>query len=322
VPDIDEGVGLLRFARNDEFLRALEQLVPEGRLGLAVSGGPDSLALLLLAAAARPDAVEAATVDHGLRPESAREAALVAEVCRKLSVPHTILAVAVKQDASLQAQAREARYAALAGWAEQKGLAAVATAHHADDQAETLLMRLARGSGLAGLAGVRHDRPLTAQVRLIRPLLDWRKDELAAVVAAAEVPYVDDPSNHDERHDRSRVRAYLKQAEWLDAARLARSAKALAEADDALVWSARRLAEERVHRDGTDIRIEAGHLPAELQRRLLVMELERLGAGAARGPDIDRALGTLRSGGTCTLAGVKLSGGAVWRLAPAPQRRS
>ena len=80
MPDTNEGIGLLRFARNDEFLRALEQLVPEGRLGLAVSGGPDSLALLLLAAAARPDAVEAATVDHGLRPESAREAALVAEV--------------------------------------------------------------------------------------------------------------------------------------------------------------------------------------------------------------------------------------------------
>ena len=119
----------------------------KGKLGLAVSGGPDSLALLLLARAALPGRVEAATVDHGLRPESADEAVMVAAVCARLGVPHRTLAVDVAQG-NIQAQARAARYAALAVWMGEQGIEALATAHHADDQAETLLLRLNRGSGV------------------------------------------------------------------------------------------------------------------------------------------------------------------------------
>ena len=123
-----------------------------------MSGGPDSLALLLLAAAARPGQIEAATVDHGLRPEARDEADMVADDLRRGSAcPHAILTARWSEvpETAIQERARNQRYRLLGYWAEERGLDALATAHHADDQAETLLMRLARGSGVRGLAGMR-----------------------------------------------------------------------------------------------------------------------------------------------------------------------
>ena len=217
-------------------------------LGVAVSGGPDSVALLLLAHAARPGAIAAATVDHGLRPESAAEAAQVAEICEKLGVPHSILTVTVAPG-NVQAQARAARYAALAEWMGTNLHSALTTAHHTDDQAETLLLRLNRGSGVAGLAGVRA-RGLVPGTRLplLRPLLGWRRAELAGVIAAAGVPVADDPSNRDERFDRVRIRVALAGAEWLDVPALATSAANLADAASAIEWAAQREWAERVER--------------------------------------------------------------------------
>ncbi|WP_245653923.1 tRNA lysidine(34) synthetase TilS, partial [Novosphingobium rosa] len=156
-------------AEAERFVSDLTRIWPESTkgespLGLAVSGGPDSLALLLIAHAALPGRVAAATVDHGLRPESAAEAAEVARICALLDVPHATLEVSV-EDGNVQAQARDARYAALAAWTEQEGLCALATAHHADDQVETLVMRLNRASGVSGLAGVR-ERGLVPATRL------------------------------------------------------------------------------------------------------------------------------------------------------------
>src|SRR5687767_15062838 len=133
----------------ERFRDDLEALTGQGcaePLGVAISGGPDSLALLLLAAAAFPGRVAAATVDHGLRAESADEAHHVASVCAELGCPHNILAIAVPDGArGIQAEARKARYGALRAWAEEAGIDQIATAHHADDQAETILMRLQRG---------------------------------------------------------------------------------------------------------------------------------------------------------------------------------
>src|SRR5215210_1597701 len=177
------------------FAADLDALVaPRSKVGVAVSGGPDSLALLLLAAAARPGLVEAATVDHALRPESRAEAEMVAALCERIAVPHEILTLEWPQapDRNLQARAREARYHALGNWALKRGLAVVATAHHLDDQAETLLMRLARGAGVGGLGATRASRPLVEDVRLVRPLLGWRKAELIALVAEAGLKPVDD----------------------------------------------------------------------------------------------------------------------------------
>ncbi|HSJ79209.1 MAG TPA: tRNA lysidine(34) synthetase TilS [Erythrobacter sp.] len=147
----------------------------DGPLGLAVSGGADSLALLLLAHAALPGRIAVASIDHGLRPEAAGEVALVERIAGERGIPFTALTVTLAAG-NLQARAREARYRALADWAKKSGLGAVATAHHTDDQAETLLMRLNRGSGLGGLAGVRARSVIgDGELLLLRPLLGWRK---------------------------------------------------------------------------------------------------------------------------------------------------
>lgn len=304
------------------FAADLSPLVADGAtLGIAVSGGPDSLALLLLAAAARPGLVEAATVDHRLRPESREEAEFVAGICSRIDVRHAILPVDVAPGASLQAQARTARYRALGDWAIERDLAAVATAHHADDQAETLLMRLARGAGLGGLVGVRQARPLEAGIPVVRPLLDWRRAELAAIVAAAGITPIDDPANRDPRHDRSRFRGMLAEADWADAERLAASARWLADADEALDWALRPLADARIGAAGAGLTIDAEGLPREMQRRLLLAGFERIGAHRPRGPELDRARKALKAGKTATLAGLKLEPGPPWTLSPAPPRR-
>jgi tRNA(Ile)-lysidine synthase len=300
----------------------LAPLAPAGgRLGVAVSGGPDSLALLLLAAAARPGMVESATVDHRLRPESRQEAEFVRGICDRLGVPHRTLAVTVAPGASLQAQARSARYAALGEWAIERGLDAVATAHHADDQAETLLMRLARGAGLGGLVGVRHARPLESGVTLVRPLLEWRRAELAAIVAAAGLTPIDDPANRDPRHDRSRFRFMLAEADWADPERLAASARWLADADEALEWALASLLESRVKRSGAAITVDAEGLPREMQRRLLLAGFDRMGAHRPRGPDLDRARKALAAGKAVTLSALKLEPGPPWMLSAAPAKR-
>lgn len=306
------------------FAADLDALVEPGRtVGVAVSGGPDSLALLLLAAAARPGLVEAATVDHALRPESGAEADMVAAICKRLGIPHSILKLDWPSPPSrnLQARARDARYAALGDWAAGRGLAAVATAHHLDDQAETLLMRLARGAGIGGLGAARASRALGADVRLVRPLLGWRKAELARLVASAGVEPVDDPSNRDPRHDRVRMREWMKRADWADPERLAASAAWLNEADEALDWALAPLVAGRLAREAGALVVDPGEVPRELQRRLLLAAFAELGAPRPRGPELARALDTLRKGGTTTLSGLKLEGGARWRLRPAPPRR-
>src|SRR5690606_21301927 len=202
--------------------------------------------MLLLAQAAVPDRFEVATVNHGLRPEAAQECELVARHCKARGLPCTILEVQVAPG-NVQERAREARYAALAEWARGRGLGAVATAHHADDQAETLLMRLNRGSGVAGLAGVR-ERGLVpgGELPLIRPLLGFRRGELRKVVDRAGLVSALDPSNADNRFDRARIRKALTTSDWIDPQALAASAAHLAAADEALDWAAAREWDERV----------------------------------------------------------------------------
>jgi len=305
------------------FTADLDELVEPGeRLGVAVSGGPDSVALLLLAAAAKPGAVEAATVDHRLRAESAGEARFVAALCKQLGVPHATLSVDVSPGASLQARARHARYRALADWATEQSLDAVATAHHADDQAETLLMRLARGAGLSGLAATRRIRQLDRDVMLVRPLLSWRRSELAEIVRIADIQPVDDPTNRDPKHDRSRFRGLVERSDWAEADRLASSALWLAEAEEAIEWSVERLVTERLSVFGDEIEIDPAGLPRELQRRLLLAAFDRFEAQRPRGPQLERAMRAMAASRSATLSGLKLVGGATWKIAPAPARRT
>ena len=309
----------------ERFAADLDTLIAtDATIGVAVSGGPDSLALLLLAVAVKPGKVETATVDHGLRPESAGEAAMVAEVCARLDVPHRTLLADWPEppETNVQAAARAMRYRLLNEWAIDQGLAAVATAHHADDQAETLLMRLLRGSGVGGLGGTRATRALSEQVLLIRPLLGWRKTELEELVRNAGLTPVDDPSNRDPRHDRSRIRQMLSRSEWLDPSRLAASAAAIRDADEALNWALAPLIESRISRDGDALVIEPSDLPREFRRRLLLAAFAELGASPPRGPELIRAMEALQRSGVATLSGLKLEGGTDWRISPAPPRHS
>lgn len=280
-------------------------------LGLAVSGGPDSLALLLIASAQEP--VRAATVDHGLRPEARAEAELVAGICADRGIPHDILQVDLRAGAG-QAEARDGRYAVLSQWCVSHRLTRLATAHHIDDQAETLLMRLARGAGLGGLSGVRASRELCSGVSLERPLLDRRKSELEAIVAQAGLTSVRDPSNADPRYDRTTARALLASTDFLDPARLAHSAAHLAAAEEALEWATERLAGERIA--GNTLRPQG--LPPELLRRLV---LRMYGEERPRGPDLVRLIAALQDGRTATLGGYKVSPGEVWTFTPAPPHR-
>lgn len=183
---------------------------------LAVSGGSDSIALLRLAASLRGEgaAVHVATVDHGLRAGSADDAAFVLQAARALDVPATLLRwEGEKPSAGLQAAARAARYRLLAQAAARLRADAILTAHTADDQAETVLMRMAHRSGARGLAGMAREIFIAAGAgppqRLLRPLLGWRRARLRAFLSEKHAAFIDDPSNEDRRFERVRARAAL-----------------------------------------------------------------------------------------------------------------
>jgi tRNA(Ile)-lysidine synthase len=304
------------------FAAALRRLWPEsGPIGLAVSGGPDSLALLLLAHAAIPGKFAVATVDHGLRAAAADECRAVARLCDERGLACEIFTVETGAG-NLQNAARAARYAALARWAEGQGLGAVATAHHANDQAETLIMRLNRASGLSGLAGVRQRGVVPgSSLPLLRPLLDWRRAELAEIVSRAGLEPAADPSNLDERFDRVRVRAALAEADWLDPAALAQSAAHLAEADEALDWAVEREWAENVSTADGDVRY-VPQAPRAIVLRVVVRIIAGFG-GEPRGGAVGELVDRLARGQTGNVAGViaKAEQGA-WVFRPEPPRRT
>jgi len=311
----------------NRFRADLDALVSQqARIGVAVSGGPDSLALLLLAAAARPGQVEAATIDHGLRPESRGEAEMVAAVCDSLGVPHAILTARWSEilETAIQERARKERYLLLGYWAEEHGIDAIVTAHHAEDQAETVLMRLARGAGVRGLAGIR-PRSISpgAHVRLIRPLLGWRRSQLERVCGDAGVTPVADPSNQDERFERVRVRRSLSGLDWLDSGAVALSAANLADADAALDWAMKEEWTRSVQEKRGSIVYRASEVPVEIVRRLVARAIRRLateGDREPRGPELTRLVTALSNGETATLRGVQCRGGTEWHFIPSPNR--
>jgi tRNA(Ile)-lysidine synthase len=217
------------------------------RLALAVSGGADSMALLHLMAEWRAEGeprpgLTVLTVDHGLRAESRDEAAMVMRTTERLGLPHAILTwrQGGKQSGGLQERAREARYDLMAAYCHAHDIPALVTAHHLDDQAETFLMRLKRGSGLDGLAAI-PEESVWSGIAVLRPLLDLPKARLAATLAAAGLGWAEDPSNRDERFERARVRASHEALAKLGLTpeAIARSARRLTRARAALDDAAR-----------------------------------------------------------------------------------
>jgi tRNA(Ile)-lysidine synthase len=185
---------------------------PVSRLGVAVSGGGDSIALLLLAqlwGQANGVTIVGATVDHGLRSDAATEAAFVGEVCVNHNIAHEILKWDEKPQGNVQGAARAARYKLLAGWATRQNLDAVLLGHNSDDQAETFLMRLARGSGVDGLSTMNFDWT-DQSVRWLRPVIAASRDSLRQWLTVRGQTWVEDPSNEDLRFERVRLRKSME----------------------------------------------------------------------------------------------------------------
>jgi tRNA(Ile)-lysidine synthase len=313
----------------------------DAKLLLAVSGGPDSLALAAAAAAwrlRRPGPpLRAATLDHGLRPSSRDEARATLEACARLGLPCDLL---IWEEAApgprLQERARAARYRLLAQAARACGATVILTAHHADDQAETMLFRLARGSGPAGLCGMAPLAPCpeAPELTLARPFLDVEKARLVAHARAAGLAPVDDPSNRDPRFARARLRPLLAQLarEGADAARFARLAARMRRAEAALEESVDaafvKLAFDQVMTPRGVAAAAWAAQAQEIRLRLLARALTIIGAQEIRLERLEaletRLCAAVRAGAdaAATLAGVaiRVEEGAL-RAAAAPPRR-
>ncbi|MBU6463547.1 MAG: tRNA lysidine(34) synthetase TilS [Bradyrhizobium sp.] len=319
---------------------------------LAVSGGPDSVALMWLMvrwrrALARGPRLVAVTVDHGLRAASAREASDVKRLARSLGLPHhTLRWRGAKPKTGLPAAARAERYRLLAEAAQDHGATHILTAHTRDDQAETLLMRLLRGSGIAGLAAMA-TQSLRHGVVLARPLLQVSKARLVATLQKAKIGFADDPSNRDMHFTRPRLRALMPAlaAEGGDPANLARLAARLARANAAVEVLADGAERYLALKDRAALHVgprakifdfEAfAAVPEEIRVRLLQRAIGRFGhEGPAELGKVEALLSALERAGAKkkprgphpklkqTLAGamISLAGGRI-RIEPAPPRR-
>jgi tRNA(Ile)-lysidine synthase len=315
-----------------------------GRVILAVSGGADSTALMVLAQRWRrrrargPDLV-VATIDHGLRPGSRAEAKAVGVLARRLGLSHEILRWrGAKPKTGIEAAARTARYRLLAELAQRLGAEAIATAHTLDDQAETVLMRLAAGSGPAGLAGMR-PRDVRDGIVLLRPLLGVRKARLVATLARAGIRWADDPMNADPAFVRARLRdagAALAR-EGLTPERLGRLAQRMARHEDAVAAAVRSM-RSRVADPQRPGRLDGRALTAaseEVALRLLAEEVVRAAAPCAgqkplrlqRLEALWQELGTAIAAGRATRrtlaqAVITVERDGTVLIDPAPPRRS
>lgn len=310
---------------NDAELKRIGQALarltvgPQASLLLAVSGGPDSMAMLDLVVQGWQGPVLAATVDHGLRNESADEAHMVADFCAERGIAHATLRPHEPISGSLQAAARSVRYALLHAHADCLGADHVVTAHHADDQLETIMMRLARGAGVDGLSAVR-----ARNGRVIRPMLGFRKAELVQYCAAQAIPFATDPSNASNDFDRVRMRQALAGFDAVDPLMAARSASALAEAAEALDWAAAREAARALVPERDGVRLTVTDYPPGLLRRLVVAALQQIEPDiAVRGPALDRLLAQLLAGEQAMIGNVLCRPGGAgqgWVFRPAPPR--
>ena len=280
-------------------------------LGVAVSGGSDSLALLfLLNDHFGPDHLHAVTVDHGLRTEAADEARLVARICDQMNLPHTTLRwTGWDGQGNLPDRARRARYALTVDWAREQGITQVALGHTADDQAETLLMRLARGAGAEGLAAMNPHRTQDG-VTFLRPLLPVRRTALRDYLTAKGQGWVDDPTNEDIRFERPRIRRAMPDLALigLTVDALTTTAQNLRSASDAIAHYSAKEAQTHVRVESGDILMPQAALtdmPSDIARRILQAGLRWIAGGEypPRSASLDRLIQAMKAGDQMPLSG-------------------
>ncbi|WP_262694925.1 tRNA lysidine(34) synthetase TilS [Kordiimonas aquimaris] len=264
------------------------------RIAVAVSGGADSLALTLLLKAHFD--VVALTVDHGLREDAAAEAECVHKSLTGLGVKHHTLRWLHHGEipkANVQAQAREARYGLMADWCESEDISYLLTAHHENDQAETLLLRLARGSGIYGLAAMEAVRAISPRVKIVRPLLDVGKDQIVAALKARNISWIEDPSNQSDAFERVKARKMLESQplEGLTTERLAATARRLRRTREAMQFYENEwLGKAAIFYDAGYAELNKEHLksaPVEVVLRGLT-SLLRFAGGGDYGPRFEK----------------------------------
>jgi tRNA(Ile)-lysidine synthase len=303
----------------DRLIGLIRDGLPAGEtIGVALSGGGDSTALLHLCLAVG-FRVEAVTVDHRLRPESADEAATVAAACAALGVRHEVRVWEHGVVAgNLMDAARRARMGLILAWAKARGIGVVALGHTQDDVAETVLMGLTRASGIGGLSGLRR-RWEDGGVRLHRPLLDAGREELRDWLRAAGIGWIDDPTNENDRFARVKARKAMAVLAPLGitAERLAEVAGHLAQVQVALMAQVAGVAERLVHEAAGALRFDAALWlePSEVQRQVVVAGVMWLSGSeyAPRGAEVERLIAALAEGRDATLAGCRARGGWLMR---------
>ena len=297
---------------------------PPAVLGVAVSGGGDSMALLHLMhvmCTLHGTKLRAVTVNHGLRAEAASEACVVSKYCATLGVPHdTLLWDDWDGKGNLQSVARDARYKRMTIWAHEHGINTVALGHTADDQAETFLMRLARRSGVNGLSGIPR-RIVREGTTWVRPLLAASRDDLRSYLSAQQIDWVEDPSNEDTTYERVRARQtlHLLQNLGITAAVLSDVTEQMKDARKALDWQTFLAAREIAEIDAGAVVLcerKLRILPDEIQRRLMVHSVNWISGTnyPARRAAVANMMSGLRKGQAGTADGVhaRRVGGRIW----------
>ncbi|GAA3868769.1 tRNA lysidine(34) synthetase TilS [Celeribacter arenosi] len=289
------------------------------RVAVAVSGGGDSMALLcVMAEWAKSEKIPlfAVTVNHGLRDEAAHEAAFVAETCQRLQVNHTTLDWTGWQgEGNLQDAARRARYDLMAEWSKGLGISQIALAHTCDDQAETFFMRLARASGIDGLTGMQRRR--TDQgITWVRPFLMAARDDLRSYLRDIHQPWIDDPTNDDERFDRIKARRAMEALAPLgvDADVVGRVMDHLAQVRTALDYASHDHALECMRMDHGDLIVDRrrfAEAAPEITRRLMSSALRWIASAdyGPRGLALQEFISSALRGRDATLHGVRLIAG-------------
>ncbi len=297
---------------------------PPKLLGVAVSGGSDSLALLhLLRDLSRKHDIDlrAATVDHGLRAEAPAEAAQVAAICASIGVPHdTLVWSDWNGEGNLQSAARTGRYAKLTDWAGRHGIDTVCIGHTADDQAETVLMRLARRSGVDGLAAMQTST-LRDGINWLRPLLHTRRERLRRYLRQRNVSWIDDPGNEDTRFDRIKARQALEVLTPLgiDTDVLCEVADHMNKSRRALDWQTFLVAKKIITIKAGAVVLDEALLnlqPDEIQRRLFVRAINWVSGSSypPRRGALATVMAALRAGQAGTLDGchIRRIGASIW----------